>query len=161
MRRILLSVMSVGITGVFLGAATLAVFTASASSVNNVFTTGTMNITTNGSTGFITMSNMKPGDSVSRTLNVTNPGTLNETFNVTSNATDNVTGNLTSWLSLTINDTSGVLYSGPINGTSNVVTLNNGITDTLNFTVTLNSSANSTVQDTSANTTFTFNATQL
>lgn len=154
--------MFVGITGILIGGAAFAAFTATATNSNNVFSTGTLNLTTNLSSGFIFMNNMKPGDNVTANLSVTNPGTLNETYNITGN----VSGD-----SPLINDlVLQVLKGGtPIYGPGSIsgltpgagqVLLTANTTENLTFNVALPTGEPNTAQGQTANATFTFNGVQ-
>lgn len=80
-KKILMSVLGLGVVGSLVGMGTFASFTATATNTNNTFTTGTLNYETRqgGSavtTNVISLSAMKPGDSKSMFLEVKNTGSL-------------------------------------------------------------------------------------
>lgn len=154
--------MFVGITGILIGGAAFAAFTATATNTGNVFSTGTLNLTTNLSSGFITMGNMKPGDTVNATLNVTNPGTLNETYNITGNVTGGTP--LIDDLKLQVLNGATPMYGpGTINGLSpsaGQFGLTANTTSTLTFIVALPTGTPNDAQGQTANATFTFNGVQ-
>lgn len=162
MNKILTSIMFVGFTGILIGGAAFAAFTATATNTGNVFSTGTLNLTTSPSSGFISMSNMKPGDTVNATLNVTNPGTLSETYNITGN----VAGEIPFITELQLQVLNGATpYYGPgtIEGLTSghgQIPLTSNTTNNMTFIVTLPTGAPNTVQGQTANATFTFNGVQ-
>ena len=61
-RRILLSLVAIGILASLIGLGGLSLFTASTDNDNNAFTTGSVDITTNPATAFLSMNDMAPGD---------------------------------------------------------------------------------------------------
>lgn len=68
--------MVIGLLALALGWGTYSWFTSSKTVPGNVFTTGTLDISTSPTSGFITASNLAPGGSVSADLRVDNTGTL-------------------------------------------------------------------------------------
>jgi hypothetical protein len=84
-------------------------FTAHAANPANTFTAGTLTIGSSTSSALFSAPNMKPGDSVSGTVDIANTGSLPGTFTLsTSNAVD--TGALLGQLDLKVEDCG--LYSG-------------------------------------------------
>jgi spore coat-associated protein N len=84
-------------------------FTAHAANPANTFTAGTLTIGSSASSALFTAPNMKPGDTVSGTVDIANTGSLPGTFTLqTSNAVD--TGGLLGQLDLKVEDCG--LYSG-------------------------------------------------
>ncbi len=161
MKRILTSVLSIGAVSLFIGAATFATFTASATNSGNVFTTGNLVLSTSNSSGFISASNMKPGDTVNATLNVINGGSLNMTYNGTAAGTNPT---LDPYLEVSVYDTSNsTIIAGPTGVNSLVIpnrNVNHGLQDQLTFHVQLLDAGN-TVQNQTSNVTFNFSGSQL
>ncbi len=101
-RRILLSLLAIGILASLLGLGGLSLFTASTDNDANAFTSGSVDISTTPATAFLTMSNMAPGDSVTAQLTVSNTGTLELRYAMTTSATNDDTLDLRDALTLTI-----------------------------------------------------------
>lgn len=79
MQKILLSLLTIILVSVVAVGATRAYFSDTKTSTGNSFTAGTMNLKLNGTDGVTAtwaMSNMKPGDLVSASINLTNPGSI-------------------------------------------------------------------------------------
>lgn len=95
-RSIFLSLAVIGLVAAMITAATGAVFTDTASSTENKFNTGTLDIKLTDDnegplddvTASIGFSNMAPGDSVVKPLTVNNPGSLGLRYALTSASTD-------------------------------------------------------------------------
>jgi len=87
--RILLVLLVVGVVAASLGVASNA----------NVFSTGTIDISTDPTTALVTFSNMAPGDEVTNDITVTNAGSLELRYAVTSDTTEDT---LAAQLDLTI-----------------------------------------------------------
>lgn len=80
MQKILSSLLTISLVTVIGVAATKAYFSDAETSTENTFTAGTMDLKLNGNnsvTATWAMSSMKPGDSVSATINLTNMGSIN------------------------------------------------------------------------------------
>ena len=81
-KKILLSVLGVGVVGSLVGMGTFASFTATATNPNNNFSTGTLTLDTRQgpssvtNSSFIAASDLKPGDSKTELLEVKNTGSL-------------------------------------------------------------------------------------
>jgi len=101
-RRILLSLVAIGVLTSFMGLGGLSLFTASTDNDGNAFTSGSVDISTSPASAFLTMSNMAPGDSVTAQLTVSNDGTLELRYAVTTVATNTDSLNLRDALTLTI-----------------------------------------------------------
>jgi spore coat-associated protein N len=104
LRRILLSLVAIGILASLVGLGGLSVFTASTANDNNTFTTGSVDISTNPVTAFLTMSDMAPGDSVTAQLTVSNDGTLELRYAMTTSADNTDALDLRDALTLTIRE---------------------------------------------------------
>ncbi len=154
------------------GALSLAIFTDSQAVTGNAFTTGTIDISTTPATALFSVSNMMPGDTLNRTIQVDNAGTGVLRYAI---STSIVSGpalaaqlQLAVYAGATCSGTA--LYSGAL-GTaavgSNVQgpdsgdrTLSGGTNETLCFKATLPLSTGNTFQGTSTGVTFTFDAEQ-
>src|SRR3989338_7492546 len=84
-RKIMFSLISIAATGILVAGATFAFFSDSATSTNNTFASGTLNLLLDDAdettpaasvTGSITASNFAPGQSVNGFISLHNPGTL-------------------------------------------------------------------------------------
>jgi hypothetical protein len=159
-------------------------FTSATANPSNTFSTGTLS-QTNSKNGaaILTASNMKPGDSATGSVTITNTGSIAGTFSLSkSNLTDPVTGTggvkLSDQLDLKIEDTTGnpatppVVYSGklsamgtialdydPSTGTQDPFAASGGAR-TYKFTVTLPSSTGNSYQGTSTSVEYDWTATQ-
>lgn len=144
-----------------------ALFTAQTSNPSTSAATGTLKMT-NSKTGaaIFTLTNLKPGDTGSGTVLITNSGTLPGTYSVTQSAValgGTGTGDLGAQLTLTVTGPGTTpVYTGAFNafGTVALGTFTAGQATTYTFTVTLPSTADNTFQDRSVSATFTWNATQ-
>lgn len=86
MKRILISVMALVLVIGLVGAGAFAYFSDTETSTGNSFTAGTLDLTLAESAGApITLGNMKPGDSASGTITVTNIGSLTGKLYATAN----------------------------------------------------------------------------
>ena len=102
-RRILISLVAIGILASFLGLGGLSLFTASTDNDGNTFTTGSVDISTNPANSFLTMSPMAPGDSVTAQLTVSSgTSTLDLRYAMTTAATNTDGLNLRDALTLEI-----------------------------------------------------------
>jgi len=86
--RILFVLLVVGVVAASLGVASNAIWTDSQDVDANVFSTGTIDISTNPTTALVTFSNMAPGDQVTNPITVTNAGSLQLRYAVTSTTTE-------------------------------------------------------------------------
>jgi hypothetical protein len=151
-------------TGVALGSG--ASFTSASVNPSNTFSSGTLT-QSNSKAGaaVLTASNMKPGDTKSGTVTITNTGTLGGAFSVVESGVDS--GFTTTKLQLKIADTTtGTdVYSGPLGGlgTKSLGDWAKNEAHAYKFTITFpetNTDQNAD-QNKSATATFTWNATQL
>jgi spore coat-associated protein N len=148
-------------------------FTASAANPGNVFTTGTLLIGNSSSSALLNLTGMKPGDTQSSTVDITNTGSLDGDFVLkTANATGS--SSLLGQMDLTVLDcgawttsapscsTSTTVYSGKVSSLTNSSLGNyaGGIKHRYKFTATLPSSTDNTFQGLTAGVDFTWSATQ-
>jgi len=103
-RRILLSLVAIGVLASFMGLGGLSLFTATTDNDGNAFTSGSVDISTSPASAFLMMSNMAPGDSVTEPLTVNNDGTLDLRYAMTTDAVDGVPPGLAAVLTLEIRD---------------------------------------------------------
>jgi predicted ribosomally synthesized peptide with SipW-like signal peptide len=103
--RILFVLLLVGVIGASLGVASNAIWTDSADVDANLFSAGTLDISTNPTTALVTYSDMAPGDSTGgQSLTVTNAGTMDLRYAVTMTADNTDTLGLYAELDLTIRE---------------------------------------------------------
>jgi hypothetical protein len=176
-RRILISLVAIGVLTSFMGLGGLSLFTATTDNDDNAFSSGSVYISTDPDSAFLTMDNMAPGDSVIAQLTVSNtvsiagtpvPGTLELRYDMTTVADNDDTLNLRDALMLTIKTLNGnctafngtQLYTGTLaNGAMSDRTLAAGASEVLCFKVELPSIATGP-KDASTTATFTFAAEQ-
>jgi hypothetical protein len=149
-------------------------FTASSANAGNAFTTGTLVIAKSSNTALLNVTNMKPGDSPSSTVDITNTGSLAGDFTIkTANPTGSST--LLSQIDLVVADCgvwSGgtapscssptTKYSGKVSGLTSAA-LGNYASNAQHrylITATLPASTNDTFQGLTAGTDFVWSATQ-
>ena len=128
-RKLLVTLLVIGVTGSLGGWATFSAFSATTSNDNNSFAAGTVVIGDNDAgSAMYNVSNQKPGDSVTRCIKVTYTGSLNAAVKLYS-STVGAVGN---YIDLTITpgtgsptfpgctgftaDASGAIYSGTLKG---------------------------------------------
>ncbi|HEX8074738.1 MAG TPA: TasA family protein [Thermoleophilaceae bacterium] len=98
-RRILLSLLAIGLTGAVIGASTWSAFFSTTSSSSNKLTAGTVTIGDNDLGGaLLSLTNAKPGDSSTRCILVTYSGSLNAYVRMYAA----VTGSLGDYVDLTV-----------------------------------------------------------
>jgi predicted ribosomally synthesized peptide with SipW-like signal peptide len=103
--RILVVLLLVGVIGASLGVASNAIWTDSEDVDANVFSAGTLDISTNPTTALVTYSDMAPGDSTGgQSLTVSNDGSLDLRYAVTMTADNTDTLGLYAELDLTIRE---------------------------------------------------------
>ena len=183
-RKILASIVVLATAGSVLAFGTNAVFTDSASVGGNVFSTGSVDISTSPTSALVTFSAMMPGDVVTAPLTVTNAGGGQLRYAVTSTTTENT---LAAQLDLTIKSgvttcTNGgfgasgstVYATGDLGSTGGIAvigsptqgsqagdrTLNASASEVLCFQVSLPLSTGNAYQSLSTTATFTFDAEQ-
>jgi len=103
-RRILISLVAIGVLTSFMGLGGLSLFTATTDNDGNAFTSGSVDISTSPASAFLMMSNMAPGDSVTAQLTVSNDGTLDLRYAMTTDAVDGVPPGLAAALTLVIRE---------------------------------------------------------
>ncbi|MDZ4277861.1 MAG: TasA family protein [Dehalococcoidia bacterium] len=114
-KRILLTLLAIGLLSLLAGLAGFAVFTDQATIPSNNFTTGSVDISTTPTTALVTFKGMVPGDAVQPTAGVvvSNDGTLELRYAITSTA-DNADGlGLNAALDLTIREIDVTLPATP------------------------------------------------
>ena len=185
-KRILFTLLGIGLLSTLAGLAGFAVFTDSASIGSNTFTTGTIDISTSPASALVTFSTMAPGDSITDDIVVSNAGTLELRYAITSSATNADAKGLKDQLVLTIktidvttpgtpcDDFDGTqLYTGDLDSTAGALvgsnaqgsqaddrTLAASTNETLCFRVDLALSTGNAFQDATTTATFTFDAEQ-
>ncbi|GAI92721.1 unnamed protein product, partial [marine sediment metagenome] len=97
--RILVVLLLVGVVAAGLGVASNAIWTDSQAVDANVFSAGTVDISTSPATALVTYSGMAPGDEVTNPITVTNDGSLELRYAVTNTTTEDT---LAAQLDLTI-----------------------------------------------------------
>ena len=148
-------------------------FTASAANPGNVFTTGTLSIGNTPGTALLTAGSLKPGDSATGTVDITNTGSLAGVFALkTANTTgyaallaqmDLVVLDCGAWTVSAPSCASGTsVYTGKISALTNSTlgTYAGGIKHRYQFTTTLPASTDDTFQGKTASVDFTWSATQ-
>jgi spore coat-associated protein N len=146
-----------------------AIFNGSTNSPSNAFTTGTLLIDTDHSvSSFIGLNNMIPGDSVTKTLQVKNTGTVGFNYTIAT-AAESATPSLlwvdqVNGLQIKVTGKNGVYYSGSISGLinkSSTLALATNTIENLSFQIALPETADNNFQGLAENIKFTFNATQI
>jgi len=150
-------------------------FTASAANPGNAFSTGTLVIANSPSTAILSASGLKPGDSPSATVDITNTGSLAGDFVLKTSNAGGANPTLLGQLQLVVLDcgawtnsapdcSTGTTqkYSGPISGLTNAALGNyaGGIKHRYKFTATLPGDTDDTWQGKSATVQFDWSATQ-
>jgi spore coat-associated protein N len=145
---------------------TSALFTDAAQANNNSLNTATIDITTTPSSEIFNVTNMLPGDTVTRDVYVNNNGDADFTYEINNSGTETLLWtDTTDGLQLTIKEGTTVYYDGPLSllndNTSSDFLLLAGQTDTLILVVTLPTSADNSFQGLAETVTFTFASTQV
>ena len=184
-RRILLSLVAIGVLASFMGLGGLSLFTATTDNDGNAFTSGSVDISTSPASAFLMMSDMAPDDSVTAELTVSNDSTTLELrYAVTSTTTEDT---LAGQLQLTIKSgvttctnagfggSGTVLYGPVVLGTTSATkvigdsatgfdlgdrTLSASANEVLCFNVSLPLSTGNSFQNLTTTATFTFDAEQ-
>jgi len=102
LKRVAASLVVIGLLAGIGAFGALSEFTSTAEVPNNVFTTGTVEISTDPATALIAYDNMAPGDKRTQELTVSNDGSLDLRYAVTSLATNADAKGLRSQLDLSI-----------------------------------------------------------
>jgi spore coat-associated protein N len=183
-KKILFTLLAVGLLSALARWGALAVFTDTAGVPSNTFSTGTVDISTSPQSALVTFSNMAPGDQVTAPITVSNAGSLDLRYAVTSTTTENA---LAGQLQLTIKSgvttctnagfggSGTVLYGPGVLGTTsatNVIgnpaqgaqsgdrTLSASANEVLCFNVSLPLSTGNSFQNLTTTATFAFDAEQ-
>lgn len=169
MKKILISLLVIGVVTAATVTGAMALFTDQATNSGNAFTSGTVDIAlTNGTPLPFTVSAMAPGDSVNGTLVVANSGTLQLRYAMTT--TGDGTSILDEQLDCVIAQGATTLYSGKLS--SAVIgnpaqgaqagdrTLGAATNETLTFTVSMPIGTNNSYQGTTCTVAFVFDAEQ-
>jgi hypothetical protein len=149
-------------------------FTASAANPGNAFSTGTLVIANSPSTALLSVTGMKPGDSPSSTVDITNTGSLAGDFVLkTANAggytallgqLDLTVLDCGAWTSTAPDCSTGTttVYNGKVSGltSSSLGNYAGGVKHRYKFTASLPSSTDDTFQGKTAQVDFTWSATQ-
>lgn len=148
-----------------------ATFSSQSTNTGNAYTAGTLTQLNNVSGALFNLTNLKPGDQITKTVTITNTGTLPARFSLTGTATNSFSASM---LSLSIKEGSTALVAQPSLGAVNAVALPStafattpattawapGESHTYTFTVALNSATPNTDQGKSATAAFTWDALQ-
>lgn len=145
MKKILMSLMAIGLVVGLVGAGTMAYFSDTETSTGNTFTAGTLDIALGTSSWSADFDNMKPGDTVTFTLPVNNEGSLPLNYTVTTTLSGTLAGGVNPCTQVTA-PTSGSLDVG---GSVNIV-----------VSITMPSAADNEYQGQSGILTVTINAVQ-
>lgn len=153
-------------------------FSAQAANPNNTFTAGTLSIGNSPNGAILSLTNLKPGDTNSGTVDIQNTGSLSGTFSLSRTALTNSdnTNPLSDKINLVVKDcgdfSSGtptcdagdpVKYSGTLTGMTSSVALGTFAANEKHryqFTATFDSSAGNVYQGGNSTATFTWNAVQ-
>ncbi len=172
--KIVLSVVLIGLLTFGVGMGSFAWFTSQATSEENVFETGTLEIGVpegnDGVTAFISGANWAPGSTVTETIDVSNLGSLDFKYKVSASRVAEADTQdeadstyLYDKLEVVVSDGDGELYNGSLSGLIDVLCdagLASGASETLTITVTLPTDADNTYQGIGTTIQFTFDATQ-
>ena len=142
-------------------------FTATTTNPGNSFGSATLTLANDKSAAaaLLNLANLVPGDTASRTVTLTNTGTVGMTYTAASSAaagtllwTDTTNG-----IQVSVKRGPTLLYSGPLKTLALAAspTIASGGTDTLSFDFSLPTSAGNTFQGLSQDFTITYTATQL
>ena len=148
-------------------------FTASAANPTNTFTAGTLNIGTSSSSALFNSTNMRPGDTVTGSVDIQNTGSLSGTFTLGTSGANDPNG-LLGQLDLKVEDCgvfngtqaptcngSNIVYTGKANAVPSAVNLGtfaNGAKHQYKFDVTLPSGTGNAFQGASATVQFDWKA---
>ena len=146
---------------------TSASFTATTTNPGNQFATATLTMSNDKSTSasLISLANMVPGDSASRTVTITNSGSVGFTYTtaISTGASTLLWSDTTNGLQVTVTRGASTLYTGALSGLTIGAspTLAAAGTDTLTFVFSLPTSAGNTFQGLTQVFTIAYTATQL
>lgn len=145
--RMAMSMLVIILAAALVGGATMAIFTDEATNAGNSFAAGTVSVALGAQHVPVTVTNIAPGDIVTRSFTVTNDGTLELRFDVAAAATG----------TLFVGTTPAVV--GGLGDDQNVV-LKPGDSATVTFTVALPLAANNDYQGATGTVNFTISAEQ-
>lgn len=146
---------------------TSANFTATSTNPGNTFATATLSMSNDHATAgqLITISNLVPGDTATRSVVITNSGNAGFTYTAAISATANTLlwSDTTNGLQVTVTRGATTVYTGPLKNFSLAAsgTIAAAGTDTLSYVFSLPSTAGNTFQTLSQDFTITYTATQL
>lgn len=161
---LLRSIFMIGAIATLTVIASGAIFTDSFELDENNFTSGTVDISASPEDAAISMVNMKPGDSVTGTITVNNPGSLDFTYDLSAKK-DSGISDFYNVLTAKIEQGSDVLYEGPLKDLLSLATgrrlLNSSMSEDLSVTVGLPLEVDSALNGKYTKVAFVFNAEQL
>ncbi len=147
---------------------TAASFTAVTLNPANQFITATLSLTNDKATAgsLVTLSNLVPGDTATRSVTLTNTGTVGFTYSISASQSNNTLlwSDATNGLQVTVSRGATTLYTGALKniGALAVATaVAPGATDTVGYVFSLPASAGNTFQSLTQDLTVTYTATQL
>ncbi|HUQ41587.1 MAG TPA: TasA family protein [Candidatus Limnocylindrales bacterium] len=146
---------------------TSANFTATSTNPGNTFGSATVSMSNDkpNANDLVNVTNLVPGDTMSRTVTITNTGNAAFTYAGSISATANTTlwSDVTNGLQATVKRGTTVLYTGALKNLAIPAsgTIAAGATDTLSFTFSFPTSATNAMQGLSQDMTITYTATQL
>lgn len=167
-----LAAMATLLLAVALTAASGATFTAQTANPSNSFTAGNLSMdNSKDGAAILSASNMKPGDTTSGTVDITNTGSVTGIFKLSKTALTNSdsTYRMADKLNLEVNDcgtdgdcsSKSNVYDGTLAGIGTDLPLGNygaGVTHRYEFNVEFDGSADNNYQDANAKATFTWDA---
>ena len=143
-------------------------FTATTLNPGNAFTTATLSLSNDKSAAgaLVTLANMVPGDTATRTVTLTNTGNVAFTYAFSASQANNTLlwTDTTNGLQVTVTRGATTLYSGALKNLANVAVATPvavGGTDALSYVFSLPVSAGNTFQSLTQDLTITYTATQL
>ena len=154
----------IGAIAALMIAASGAIFKDSVEVDENNFASGTIDISANPPDNAISMTNMKPGDSVTSTLTVVNSGTLDFTYDMSAKKDAGISA-FYDVLEAKIEQGGATLYQGPFKDLLQLTTgrrqINAGASEDIAITVSLPLTADTSLANKNTKVAFTFDAEQL
>lgn len=161
---LLRSIFMIGAIAALTIAASGAIFKDSVEVDENNFASGTVDISANPPDNAISMTNMKPGDSVTSTLTVVNSGSLDFTYDMSAKKDAGISA-FYDVLDAKIEQGGTTLYQGPLKDLLQLTTgrrqIASGASEDLTITVSLPLTADNAVMNKYTKVAFDFNAEQL
>lgn len=142
-------------------------FTATTTNPANLLASATLTLSNDKSSAadLVNISNLVPGDTATRTVTITNTGTVGFTYSAAISATANTLlwSDATNGIQVTVSRGATTLYTGALRGLSlpASATVAAGATDTLSYAFSFPALAGNTFQGLSQDFTVTYTATQL